>query len=254
MSKEEISAGYTAEWRNKTVNYQIPQFRKALVVGATPGNIGSSIARRFRKKGFYSVDELDNRGFDITNERDVTGQDWGEHDILVICTGFTDLEWFEKQDASMQRKVVETTLLGPIMLASEWAGDTMDRELIKYLVFIGSMAHRAVLNGSAAYCAAKAGIAHLVECLGYELTPKGYRVFGVNPSNTLNSPMSEATIEGLQNYRGLTRQQAEEYWSTGLLMPDFLTKREIAETVSWLVSGKADHLTGSNLDLKGGQR
>ena len=112
-----------------------------------------------------------------------------------------------------------------------------------------------MLNGSAPYCAAKAGIGHLVECLGYELTPKGYDVFGIHPSNVANTPMTEATVQGLIDYRGLSREQAWEYWGSGKLTRQWLAKQDISSLiVNMMKSESSIYQSGSNIELKAGQR
>jgi hypothetical protein len=66
--------------------------------------------------------------------------------------------------------------------------------------------------------------------------------------------MTEHTIEGLMNYRGLTREQAEAYWSDSLPRANWLSAKNIGELVEFLISGKADYLSGANLEMAGGQR
>jgi ketoreductase len=116
------------------------------------------------------------------------------------------------------------------------------------------MAYKAVLNGSSPYCAAKAGLAHFARCLAWELAPKAFDVFCVHPSNTKGTPMTEETIKGLMRYRGLDRKEAEAYWGAVLPKWQWLLPENIADLVSFLVSGKAEYLSGANLDMAGGQR
>lgn len=254
--KEEVSNGYLMQWRLRTAGWSRPNDRKVLILGGREENIGGAIAKWLSLCG-DDVTMMDKDELDLTDGAKVNRFFYDHtpvHDTLIINAGETHLDWFGDQPWPKIRKVVENTLVGPMLAANAWVEESLHAPFIKYLVFIGSMAYKNVLNGSAPYCAAKAGIAHLVECLGYELTPKGYRVFGVHPSNTQDGPMTEATIEGLMRYRNLTREEAETYWNTGLLMPRNLHRVDIAETVGWLTSGKADFMSGTNIELKGGQR
>ena len=66
--------------------------------------------------------------------------------------------------------------------------------------------------------------------------------------------MTEETIKGLMRYRYLTRSEAEEYWGASLPKERWLQPADIAETVAFLISGKADYLSGSNIEMAGGQR
>lgn len=257
MNKQQLSEGYVGEWRRRTKDYRLAPQRNVLILGGNKLNIGGMCAEWMEACG-DKVTLLDKPQLDITSEVDLRSffdvdTNCG-FDTLVINAGMTHLDWFEDQTPDRIYRVIDATLAGPMLAANAWVKATMGYQVKKYLVFIGSMAHKAVLNGSAPYCAAKAGIAHLVECLGYELTPKGYRVFGVHPSNTLDGPMTRATLDGLMRYRGLTQEEALEYWNTGLLMPGQLTRMDIAKQVAYLTSGDADYQSGSNIELKGGQR
>jgi NAD(P)-dependent dehydrogenase (short-subunit alcohol dehydrogenase family) len=139
-------------------------------------------------------------------------------------------------------------------LTQRFVKATLDRPWRKRIIMIGSMAHKAVLNGSVAYCASKAAVAHMARCLAWELAPKGFDVFVIHPSNTLETPMSHETIEGLMRYRGLQREDAEAYWNDTMIRSTSLTKDHIVETIRYLLSEKAEYLAGAQIDLAGGQR
>lgn len=175
-------------------------------------------------------------------------------DTIVFNNGTTHLDWIEDQPEEMIGQVVHDTLYASMVGAQQFVKATLNKPYLKYIVFIGSMAYNHVLNGSAPYCAAKAGLAHYARCLTYELAPKGYLVFVVHPSNVADAPMSETTIQGLMRYRKLTRTEAEAYWSAEAPMGRFLTKEEVAKTVVDLVDGKHNHMNGAQIELGMGGR
>lgn len=257
MSKEDISRSYVEDWRLRTADYLPQQDRRALVVGCSPGNIGSHIATSLELHGFKEAWRVTIDDVDLTRSDDTVEffyRHGNERDTLILSNGYTHLDWIEDQPTQEIYNTIDNTLCGSILATREFVKSTIDEEHLKYIVFVGSMAYSKVLNGSAVYCAAKAGLAHFAECVAYELAPKGYRVFCVHPGNVQGTPMTTKTIEGLRRYRGITVAEAKDYWSSGLLMPEFLKPEEIGDTVAWLVSGKADHMTGSQIELKGGQR
>jgi NAD(P)-dependent dehydrogenase (short-subunit alcohol dehydrogenase family) len=116
------------------------------------------------------------------------------------------------------------------------------------------MAYNKVLNGSSIYCASKAAMAHFVRCIAWELGPKAYDVFAIHPSNVLDAPMSEETIQGLMRYRNMSRAAAEAYWNDGTFRDQPLTKWEIADLVSFLFTPASAYLSGTQLELAGGAR
>ena len=252
VTKEEISKRYLEGAR---VDKPLAPQRSAVVIGAWPeGNIGHAIYKTLNEGGFV-VRTPTKRDVDVRSAGSLeTYFNSREVDTLILANGYTHLDWFEDYPTSEIYQVMSQTLTGSIVAAQKFVQATMFSPHRKYLVFVGSMAYRAVLTASAPYCAAKAGLAHLVQCLGWELTPKGYRVFGVHPSNVEGTPMTEETINGIMRYRGISRVDAENYWGAINLMPDWLHPEDVAEAVYNLVSGRADYQSGSNIELRGGQR
>lgn len=245
MSKEQISAAYLEETKAKYLHNE-PYEKRAIVVGSNQrNNIGATIARKL-KETIPNVWEHDKSDWDPMFSR--------KENILILANGSTYLDWIENQSIESVNEVIKDCLTTSIVATMEFVKATINVKNPKYIVYIGSMAYNHVLNGSSAYCAAKAGLAQFARCMAYELTPKNYNVFIVHPSNTKEAPMSEQTIQELMRYRNLSRQEAEQYWGTGLLRKEWLLADDIANTVEFLISGKADYLSGAQLELAGGQR
>lgn len=256
-AKESVSASYIEGWHERTREYRPRGARNALVIGSDrTGNIGARIADALRYgTSIVSCDEYDIDDIDLGNPQEVKRFPWGEYDTIVLANGSTNLEWIENQRPEDIVSVMDNKLLGSMLATREFSRATMLHEHIKYIVFIGSMAHKSVLNGSAPYCAACAGLNHFARCTAWELAPKGYRVFCVNPSNVENSPMTEETIKGLMKYRNLDREEAEAYWSATRALPRWLHTDDIASIVRTLVTDESmEWLCGTPLDLGGGLR
>ncbi len=253
--KEQLAGPYTERMMHLHADKPLPEKRNAIVVGAEPGNIGFAIGGRLLQSGF-NVLMVDRKTHDVREPRHVSETLFKqpECDTLVLCNAVTHLDWIEEQPPEKIEEVVSCTLTGSIVATSGFVRHTLHKPFHKHLVFVGSMAYRAVLNGSSPYCAAKAGLAHFARCVAWELAPKGYSVFCVHPSNTEGTPMTEETIRGLMRYRKLTREQAEAYWGAINVQPRWLQPDDIAATVRWLVSGQARYLSGGQIDLAGGQR
>jgi NAD(P)-dependent dehydrogenase (short-subunit alcohol dehydrogenase family) len=259
MSKEAVSAGYTAQQLalhgSKTLRPLTD--RRALVVGSDHHhNIGDAIARTLASYGM-KVHAPERDALDLRNVEQFEAflRHGDPIDTLILSNGYTHLDWIEDMPIEKTYTVVGDSLVASITATSTFARVTMNDEHRKVLVFIGSMAYRSVLNGSAAYCAAKAGLAHFAKCVAWELSPKGFDVFCVNPGNTVDTPMAEKTIQDLMRYRHLSRGAAEAYWGAVNPRGAWLTTDAIADLVGKLVSGSiTPHLTGANLDLGGGVR
>lgn len=258
MNKLSIGSSYIDAMKEEHQWKRPPTERHAVLIGSHANNIGGAIAKRLQKDGFKIQQfSLETTGTDATSPASVKGLMKGAAagaDTLILNQGFTYLDWIERQPLEKIQQSIEVNLTSPILCCAEFVKNTIDLSYKKHIVIIGSMGGKAVLNGSSPYCAAKAGLIHFAKCIGWELAPKGYDVFVVNPSNVENAPMSKETIKGLERYLGLTPEEAKDYWGAILPRKDWLQMTDIAKIVSWLVSGEAAYLSGSSIDLTGGQR
>ena len=67
--------------------------------------------------------------------------------------------------------------------------------------------------------------------------------------------MTETTIQGLMDYRQISREDAEAYWSATRALPRWLQAGEIGRIVGQLVTDRSmEWLAGCPLDLGGGVR
>jgi NAD(P)-dependent dehydrogenase (short-subunit alcohol dehydrogenase family) len=257
MTKEAVHGSYLEQMKAEHGSKPMPKHRRALIIGSDRRghNIGAAIAQRFEDDGFEVLDPpMDEVDVRFPGRIGGVCDSFPGIDTLVLANGYTYMDWIENYPADEARRVIECSLLGSIIATQEFVECTIDDPHHKHIVYIGSMAAKGVLNASAPYCAAKAGLQHFAKCMGWELTPKGYSVFVVNPSNTAGTPMTERTIQLIMRYRKLNRQEAEAYWASINLKNEWLLPPNIAATVRYLVSGAAAYQSGTAIDLSGGQR
>ncbi len=258
--KEQISSSYIEEQKALHSRKPVLPIRNVALFGARDGNIGGTIAEGLKADGAWCNKFDIESGSDLTNQRTIKSifnrdtKGWRPYDTLIVCQGYTSLNWIEHQDPKEIQKMIDVNLTSPITCISEFVASSIDLDRRKYIVIIGSMGGKAILNGSSPYCAAKAGINHFAKCISWELAPKGFDVFCVNPSNVEGTPMAEKTISELERYRGLSHDEAVDYWSASLPRADWLQASDIFECIKFLVSGKAGYLSGCSIDLAGGQR
>lgn len=259
MRKDQIANGYIEQTKRDFHNAFKPRAERdrwALVTGAdNPGSIGDAIVDMLT--GIYSTVRSP-----LISILDVTNPDMINNyisrcpamDSLICCHGVNKMGWFENLDIEDISNIIDVNLIGSALVAQAFVNRTLGLPWRKQIVFIGSMAYNHVLNASAPYCASKAGLAMLTRCLAWELAPKGYDVFCVHPSNTEGAPMSEATIQGIMDYRHVTRAEAEAYWGATLPREKWLQPSDIADQVRHLLTDPSGYLSGANIELGGGQR
>lgn len=248
-SKQTISNDYIRLMQKLHLGKSYPMDKKIAVTGAgREGSIGQAILKNFRRES----EDAEYADVDVTKE---LSPGWfTEYNCLVMCHGVTHLDWLEEAPAEKVKEICDVNLYGTINTVQNFVRDTINTTERKKIISIGSMAYNKVLNGSAAYCASKAGAAHFMRCAAWELAPKGYDVYCIHPSNVDGTPMSEDTIKGLQLYRGISENEARSYWADSYIRGRSLTRMEIADLVVFLLSPDAEFLSGQQFEMTGGQR
>jgi NAD(P)-dependent dehydrogenase (short-subunit alcohol dehydrogenase family) len=249
MSKDKIQNGYI---KGLLKEHGLKKNPTDVSIALTGANRETSIGEAIKNK-FTSIS-----GHSIVTEfpENVIDSEFNFEDfnVLIMCHGYTYMDWLENVPDNETEKIINVNLYGSIRLIKQFVNDTIDAPHRKKIISIGSMAYRQVLNGSAAYCASKAGLNMFIRCAAWELAPKGFDVYIIHPSNVYDTPMSNDTIEHLQRYRNLDRNEAMSYWSANFIRKEPLTKEEIAQHVEYIVYNDVDYLSGSPIELGGGQR
>lgn len=110
---------------------------------------------------------------------------------------------------------------------------------------IVNIASRAAFRGDTpdylAYAASKGGMVALTRSIARGFGKKGIKAFLVAPGFT-RTDMAQAFID----------QYGEEYASSDIALERLTEPEDIAPTVALLLSGLADHATGSTIDLNAG--
>jgi NAD(P)-dependent dehydrogenase (short-subunit alcohol dehydrogenase family) len=246
MSKEKIQSSYIKGLLKEHGQKANPfDMRIALTGSSKEKSIGEAIKEKM--KPHVPVDEF------VENVID-SEFNFEKYTILIMCHGYTYMDWLENVPDNETKDIIDINLYGSIRLIKQFVEDTIDKPYRKKIISIGSMAYRQVLNGSAAYCASKAGLNMFIRCAAWELAPKGYDVFIIHPSNVYDTPMSNDTIKHLQRYRNLDLNEAMSYWSANFIRKESLTKEEIAQHIEYIVYNDTGYLSGCPIELGGGQR
>jgi NAD(P)-dependent dehydrogenase (short-subunit alcohol dehydrogenase family) len=215
------------------------------------GNIGDAVATALEKHGwsvFSSDCEIAPGEFEVPD----SGPILASADALVITLGRTAMEPFDRIEDREVVDVIEACLTLPLLAARRYVRSREEKG--GTIVFTGSHAHRHPFSTGTSYCSAKAGINMAAQCLGWELTDKGFYTHVVHPYHVPYTAMWEQVQEGVINNKGMSREEADAYSLKDAKLP-LMKPSQVADVVRLLLEYPlAKYLSGTNVELYGGTR
>ena len=100
------------------------------------------------------------------------------------------------------------------------------------------------------YVASKFALRGMTETLAMELGPHGVRVNGVAPGS-VNGDRMERVIAAHAEAEGITTDEVRRLYEAGVSMQTFVDPEEIADTIVFLCSEQARHISGQMLAIDG---
>lgn len=183
---------------------------------------------------------------DVTDEAGVeravaaVTEAFGRIDILVNNAGIGPLAPAESYPTAEWDRTLAINLKGAFLMARAVAPAMLERKAGR-IVNMASQAAVIGIEGHVAYCASKAGIVGMTNCMALEWGPRGITV------NALSPTVVETEL-GLTGWAGEKGERAR----TAIPTRRFAKPWEIAASVLYLASGAAAMVNGANLMIDGG--
>ncbi|GAB17357.1 putative 2,3-dihydro-2,3-dihydroxybenzoate dehydrogenase [Gordonia effusa NBRC 100432] len=223
--------------------------RRAVVTGAA-GGIGSAVVTALCTAG-AKVHQWDIAGTNAIRAVDVTDRSAVEHawrdsesegpiDIVVSAAGVLSDDW----DRCMSVNA------GGVRNLIDVAAAAMGPRRRGTIVLVSSNAGATPRTGLAAYGASKAAATSYARSIGLRLAPNGIRVNIVSPGST-----DTAMLRGMwrdSSDRDAVVAGTPDQFRLGIPLGRIATPADIAETVAFLASDAARHVTLHDLRVDGG--
>lgn len=238
---------------NNTQNSQAPL--RALVTGASRG-IGAAVAEALARDGYsvgvnYNASRADAEALaqkiggvalqcDVSDREAVQNMltEFGDVDAL-ICNAGVALQGLFQDTAPQWQKLFNVNLGGAINCIDASLRSMIARKRGKIIIISSIWGERGA-SCEALYSASKAALIGLAKSLAKELGPSGITVNCVAPGvidTQMNANLTPQDLEALREATPLGRLG---------------TAQDIAETVAWLCSPRADFITGQTITADGG--
>lgn len=175
-----------------------------------------------------------------------TAERVGEIRGLVACAGIFLGGLVHELALERWRDVLETNVTGTFLTCKHVLAHMVDHGNGGSVVCASSpVAQAAIPGGASAYCTSKGAISSLVRSLALDYAPHSIRVNAIVPGATETALMwAEMPAEEIPAARETVNEQ--------LPMGRLAEPDEVAEGIVWLLSDRAEYVTGSHLVVDGG--
>lgn len=198
-------------------------------------------AREFTERTGVSAYKFDVSDFDACQEGVAAiEKELGSVDIMVNNAGITRDGTMHKMDFERWNQVIQTNLSSCFNMSKAVIEGMREREFGR-IVNIGSVNGRAGQYGQVNYAAAKSGIHGFTKALALEGASKGITVNAIAPGYVLTDMV-----------RAVPEKVLEKIIAT-IPVGRLGDPKDIARAVAFLTSDEAGFVTGSTLDVNGGQ-
>lgn len=183
-------------------------------------------------------------------------EQFGKLDILVNNMGGSETKGggFAVLSNADWEESLQTNLLAPVRLDRGFLPRMLEQKS-GVIIHIGSIQARLPLYDSTLpYAAAKAGLINYSKSLSNEVSPKGVRVLTVSPG-WIMTDSSIKMMERIAESSNSTIEQAKQSVMDALGGIPYgrpAEPEEVAELIGFLVSPRANYLTGTELIIDGG--
>lgn len=236
--------------------------RRALILGAAPGNLGAVIASRFVDEGarVAVASRRPEAAAELAKELGVTGlacditdaaaidqavgdasAALGGLNIGINTSGWGLLKPFLETTEDDLEQMAAIQFVGPFRFFQALVKTMTDGGSI---IQISSVTATIMMENHAAYMGTKAGMDHVIRTIANEFGARGVRANSIAPGGIADTPMSGG---------GLNIPQIADLYNREIPVGRPGVAQDVANTAVWLASDEASFVTGQTIHVSGGQ-
>ncbi|WP_326512441.1 glucose 1-dehydrogenase [Clostridium intestinale] len=164
-------------------------------------------------------------------------------DILVNNAGVWPTAYVKDMEVEDFQRTMIINLQVPFILSKKMVNHLIDRESKgKIINIVSQAAFHGSTTGHAHYAASKGGLVTFTVSLAREVAKYGINVTAVAPG-IMRTKMNE---------QQLNNKEDEDYYMKRIPLGRISEPEEVAYTVVFLASNRADYITGATIDVTGG--
>lgn len=243
--------------------------RTAVITGGGSG-IGAAAARRLAAAGASVVlvgrrkDRLDAVAKEIgalarTAVCDVASsaavaalaREVGVCDVLVNNAGIAKSAPLAKTDDALWNEILAINLTGTFLCTRAFLPGMAERGWGR-VVNVASIAGKAGMQYTSAYCASKHGVLGLTRAVALECARKGVTVNAVCPG-WVDTEMTDTSVANISGKTKMSAAEARAFLASQSPQNRLMTSEEIAGLIAYLCGPDAAGITGQAINVDGGQ-
>jgi len=244
----------------------------ALVTGGTKGT-GKAIAERLlqagatviitarnnpeeEKKEMHFIPADLNKPEDTQKVVEEVFEKYGRLDILVNNLGSSETSGggFAVLSDEDWETTIQTNLFAPVRLDRAFLPQMIERKSGVIIHIASIQAKLPLYDSTLPYAAAKAGLLNYSKSLSNEVSPKGVRVLTVSPGWIMTTASTRMMDRIAKSSNSTVEQATQSVMDAlgGIPYGRPAQPEEVAELVGFLVSPRANYLTGTEYVIDGG--
>lgn len=166
----------------------------------------------------------------------------GEVDLLVNNAGISILQPFFETTLDAFQQIMAVNVTAVLLVSQVVARKMVQRGKPGAIVNVSSQSSIRAVQNHTAYCTSKGALDQLTRMMALELGPYNIRVNSVNPTVTL-TPMGEMAWSD---------PAKSEPVKARIPLKRFAMSRDVADAICYLLSDRADMVSGAFLPINGG--